>query len=144
VPTAHRAWGLTESSNLEKKILPQALWAVGTNLHAFFFSEVDSILFTFIIKYLRKKLREDISLINHGIIPKTEYDCIVYICSASIIFLLLLCSFLKKEKFLKNIYFALSKQTCPAKGRADPERAQRGSGVARPGGRPGIDLKLDS
>jgi len=31
----------------------------------------------------------------------------------------------------------LSKQTYPAKDRADPERAQRGSGVARPLGRPG-------
>jgi len=31
----------------------------------------------------------------------------------------------------------LSKQTYPAKGRTDPERAQSGSGVARPSGRPG-------
>ncbi|WP_205665053.1 hypothetical protein, partial [Acetobacter cibinongensis] len=31
----------------------------------------------------------------------------------------------------------LSKQACPTKGRADPERARSGSGVARPSGRPG-------
>jgi len=137
VPTSHRDWGLDGKSQYEKKDQPQSLWDVGTDRKSFFFSEVDVILFTFISRYLRKKLREDISLIHDGIIPRNEYDCIVYICSAFIVFLLLICNFLKKEKFIENIYFLLSKQTYPAKGRTDPERAQSGSGVARPSGRPG-------
>jgi len=142
VPVAPRVWGLNGNSSLEKKELPQTLGATGTSLQSFFFSKVDSILFTFLIKYLRQKLRENISLIHHGIIPLNEYDCIVYICSAAIIFMLLICEFFKKEKIIRNTYFFLSKQTSPAKGRTDPERAQSGSGVARPLGRPGIGINI--
>ena len=138
MPVAPRVWGLNESSNLEKKDLPQTLGATGTSLQSFFFSKVDSILFTFLSKYLRQKLRENISLIHHGIIPLNEYDCIVFICSVVIIFLLLLLEFLKKEKIIRNAYFFLRKQTYSEKDRTDPERAQRGSAVGRPSGCQGL------